>query len=56
MAYALETPISLISLDGSRPPIFVQHLQTIGLIRLERQKPWLDKGDLLLDQLLKVLS
>lgn len=56
MAYALKKPIILISLDGSRPPIFVQHLQTVDLTRLERQKPWLDKGDLLLDELLKVLS
>ena len=56
MAYALEKPIILISLDGSRPPIFVQHLQTVDLTRLERQKPWLDRGDLLLDELLKVLS
>lgn len=56
MAYALKASIILISLDGSRPPVFVQHLQTLDLTRLERQKRWLDRGDLLLDELLKVLS
>jgi hypothetical protein len=56
MAYALEKPIILISLDGSPPAAFVQHLQTVDLTRLEQQKPWLEKSDLLLDELLKALS
>lgn len=56
MAYALKKPIILISLDQSRPPVFVQHLQSIDLIRLVRQKPWLDEQDVLLDALLKSLS
>jgi serine/threonine protein kinase len=56
MAYALKKPIILISLDGSPPPTFVQHLQTIDLNRLEQQKPWLEKRDILLDELLRVLS
>src|SRR6185295_2137333 len=56
VAYALRKPIRLLSLDGSPPPAFVQHMQFVDLPRLARQKPWLDIQDILVDELLKVLS
>ncbi|MEM7343280.1 MAG: toll/interleukin-1 receptor domain-containing protein [Chloroflexota bacterium] len=51
-AYALEKPMVLLSLDGSRPPAFIQHIQAIDLPRIEQQKPWLDQTDILLEALL----
>ena len=56
VAYALKKPIILLSLDRSRPPTFIQHLQSIDVNRLMQQKPWLDEQDILLDELLKSLS
>lgn len=55
MAYALKKPIVILSLDGSRPPAFVQHLQMIDLPRIAYQKPWLTLPDILLDELLNSL-
>ena len=55
-AMALGKPVALISLDGSPPPVFVQHLQTVDLERQQRLKPWLDREEALLEALLQVLS
>ena len=54
-ACALDKPISIISLDGSLPPVFVQHLQTVDLKRIRRTKSWLEIHDLLLEALLEIL-
>lgn len=56
MACALEKPIHVISLDGTLPPAFVQHLQAVDLPRLRRTRPWMDLDDLLVEQLLIALS
>ena len=56
MAAALCKPTSLISLDGSRPPAFVQHIQCVDLERVRRQKPWLERADLVLEELIRALS
>ncbi|MDP6507243.1 MAG: toll/interleukin-1 receptor domain-containing protein, partial [Planctomycetota bacterium] len=56
VASALEKPLIQISLDGSMPHVFIQHLQAIDLPRIVKQKPWLDVEDALLDELLKVLA
>lgn len=56
MASALQKPLILISLYGSMPHVFIQHLQAIDLPRIVRQKPWLSIEDALLDELLRVLS
>lgn len=55
MASALEKPIRTISLDGSRPPLFLQHLHVVDLNRLKQRKPWLETRDLLSDALLQIL-
>ena len=56
MAYALDKPIHVISIDGTMPPAFIQHLQAVDLPRLQRTRPWLDLDDLLLEQLLRALA
>jgi len=55
-ANALSKPIALISLDGSVPPVFVQHIQAIDLPRILLQESWLDPQDALLRELLNVLG
>lgn len=56
MAHALNKPILILSLDGSRPPAFIQHLQAIDLPRITQQKPWLTLADVLLEELLHNLT
>jgi len=56
VAHGLHKPIRLLSLDGSPPPAFVQHIQVVDLPRLCRQKPWLDLQDILVFELLKGLG
>ena len=56
MATALGKPVRLVSLDGSLPPVFIQHLQTADLERLGRSRPWLERHDLLLEELLKIIA
>ena len=55
-AYALDKPMAAISLDGSAPPAFVQHLQMADIPRLRRVKPWLETGDVLIDELMSLVS
>ena len=55
-AAALEKVKVIISLDGSRPPAFLQHLQFLDLQRIGLQRPWLSVQDLLVDQLLQALK
>ena len=55
-AAALEKQIALISLDGSRPPSYVQHLHMVDLQRRRSASPWLTEHDALLDAFLEVLS
>jgi CDGSH-type Zn-finger protein len=55
VAHALSKPIYVISLDGTLPPVFLQHVQTVDLTRIQRRKPWLDRQDLLLEELIRVL-
>lgn len=55
-AMALRKPILLVSLDGSPPPLFAQHLQMIDLERTSRLKPWLSREELLLEALLQALA
>lgn len=55
MAFALKKPIMMLSLDGSRPFSFVQHIQAVNLPRIAKQKPWLTLSDILLDELLRGL-
>lgn len=55
-AYALEKPIVLISLDGTLPPPFVQHLHMSDVKRIQQQKSWLEESDILLEVMLKILQ
>jgi TIR domain len=56
VAVGLAKPMAVLSLDGSRPPLFVQQLHAIDIPRIERQKPWLERHDIVLDALLRVLE
>lgn len=55
-ASAMDKPIALMSLDGCRPPVFVQHIQAIDLPRMLQLEPWLEIQDVLLRELLRVLA
>lgn len=54
LGYALanQSPLSLISLDGSPPPSYIQHLQMHDLKREAQIRPWLNRSELLTEQLL----
>jgi len=54
-AMALQKPIRIISIDGVRPPAYVQHLQMVDLVRRHATKPWLDRDDALVDALIHTL-
>lgn len=56
VAVAMGKPIRLVSIDGSRPPAFVQHLQAADVPRLIRAKPWLDVESALLEACLSSLT
>lgn len=45
----------IISLDGTLPPAFVQHLHMVDVPRLARSKPWLTHGDVVMEELLNIL-
>lgn len=55
-AYAWNKPMFLMTLDGTLPPAFIQHIQAINLPRIQHQKPWLDETDILIDCLLHALE
>lgn len=54
-AFALGKPMAAISVDGVLPPAFIQHLQMADVPRIQRRSPWLDPGDILIDELLSVM-
>ncbi len=56
MACAIGKPIHVISLDGTLPPAYIQHIQAVDLPRLRRTRPWMDLDDLLLEQLLTAMA
>lgn len=53
---ALDKPMALVSLDGTMPPAFVQHLQCADLPRRGAARPWVERGDLLVEALLEVAA
>ncbi len=55
-ASALEKNIAIISLDGSLPPVFAQHIQMNDVQRLRQRQPWLETDEALLEILLQVMS
>ncbi len=55
-ARALGKEITLVSLDGTRPPAFLQHLHAIDLARRLEARPWLPRSLVLLDALLEAAS
>ena len=55
-AMARDMPLSIISLDGTRPPSFVQHLHMIDVTRERASRPWLDQGEALVEALISALA
>ena len=53
-ALALGLPIGLVSLDGTPPPAFVQHLQAADVPRLLARRPWPTAAEALVEALLGV--
>ena len=51
-AMALNKPLTIISLDGTRPPAYVQHLHMIDLQRQRQARPWLDAREALIESLM----
>ncbi|MCJ8347676.1 toll/interleukin-1 receptor domain-containing protein, partial [bacterium] len=56
MAKALKKNISIISLDGSAPSAYFQHLHMYDQPRLLQQKPWLTQKEVLIDIFYKILA
>jgi hypothetical protein len=54
-AQALGRQLAVISLDGTRPPAYVQHLQLVDLPRQLAARPWLRRSEALTDALLGAL-
>jgi hypothetical protein len=55
-AVALGRTIHLISIDGSTPAAFIQHLHMVDLPRRRRSRPWMSKQEVLVDALLEALA
>lgn len=51
-AMALAKPLTIISLDGTPPPAYAQHLHMIDLARLRRVRPWLEAREALIESLM----
>ena len=56
MARALHKPISMVSLDESLPPAYMQEIQMLSLARHHRTRPWLSAEDVLIEGMLLSLS
>lgn len=56
MAKALNKNISIISLDGTAPSAYFQHLHMYDCPRLQQSKPWLDQHEILIESFYKVLA
>lgn len=56
VARGLGKDLRVISLDGTAPPAFLQHVQAAELPRKAAARPWLDPEDLLLEELLGALA
>jgi hypothetical protein len=55
-AIALGKRVRVVSLEPVPPPFYVQHLMVVDVQRLLLQKPWLDRGEALVEALLRVLA
>ncbi|PCJ21500.1 MAG: hypothetical protein COB02_02590 [Candidatus Cloacimonadota bacterium] len=56
MAKAFNKKISIISLDGSTPSAYFQHLHMFDIPRLQLQKPWLTHKEVLIETFFKILG
>ena len=56
MAFALNKPIHVLSLDGSPPPTHLQSIQAVDVVRLRARKPWLTHADAILEACLTTLG
>lgn len=56
MAVALGKPIRLVSLDGTRPPGHLEHLQAEDVPRLQARKPWLPRMEAILGAMLQACA
>ena len=54
MAWAKST--TMVSLDGSKPPSYLQHLQMWDAVRIGKQKPWLNAQEILMNCILNALG
>jgi len=56
VAVGAGKPIVIVSLDGTLPPAYVQHIHMFDAVRMQRTFPWLDADDVLLEGLLGALG
>lgn len=54
-ATAMKKEIAIVSIDGSSPPSFIQHIQMSDVARLIQRNPWLETEEALLETLLQLL-
>lgn len=53
-AMARNKDIAVIATDGAPAPAFLQHIQHIDVARIQRQKPWLEREDVVTEQLIEI--
>ena len=53
-AMAQAKSIAVLAADAVAPPSFLQDLQHIDIARLQQQKPWLERSDIVTEQLIEV--
>ena len=54
-ASAAEKDLAIISIDGTSPPAFAQHIQMGDVERLRLRNPWLDPDEAFLELMLELL-
>jgi hypothetical protein len=52
-AMARDIPIGLVAIDDTSPPAYLQHLQVIEVKRLHARRPWLSRGEVLIEAMIQ---
>jgi hypothetical protein len=55
MAVAMDKRLSIVSLDGSSPPAYIQNIQAADVPRLQGRKPWLSHEEACIEAVLDAI-
>ena len=53
-ALAQKKNVAVVAADEVSAPAFLQDIQHIDVARLQRQKPWLERADIVTEQLIRI--